>query len=210
MQCDCDCIANYHFDYRGYSAHRDYRGYSAHRLELEIPGSISVSDDTFTSKQVFNGLLCDRGNVSSCMGTIVIFLVKILCCVCGFGITNVFCSQLPCRKFRTHSRWSFLPLHKLAVIARRKNEWISVFVLSVAWIQFPAEAEYFKEFPLGWSHSANTSWASVRKWLTLCHWWCKPASPKLDQKVKDWRQERHHVEKNNAKLIWSFRTGDPA
>jgi len=37
----------------------------------------------------------------------------------------------------------------------------SLSVLPVAWVQFPATAEYFKGFFPGWSHSANPSWTSV-------------------------------------------------
>ena len=44
------------------------------------------------------------------------------------------------------------------MIAQRDS---SLSVLPVARVQFPATAEYFKEFFPGWSHSANPSWASV-------------------------------------------------
>jgi len=47
------------------------------------------------------------------------------------------------------------------MIAQQKNEYISLSVFLVAWVQFPAVAEYFKGFPPSWSHSANPSWASA-------------------------------------------------
>jgi len=49
------------------------------------------------------------------------------------------------------------------MIAQWENQCISLPVLSVALVQFPAGEEYFKRFFPGRSHSANPSWPNVVK-----------------------------------------------
>ena len=42
-----------------------------------------------------------------------------------------------------------------------ENKGIALSVLPVAWVQFPAMAEYFKGFFPGWSHFATPSWVNL-------------------------------------------------
>ena len=51
---------------------------------------------------------------------------------------------------------------------------ISLSVLPVARVQFPAMVEYFKGYFPGWPHSANPSWASVAENGSISpRWHCK-------------------------------------
>jgi len=56
-------------------------------------------------------------------------------------------------------------------ISQWENECIPLSILSVARVQFPSMAEYFKgPFP-GWSYSTNPSWAGVAKTVSISPQW---------------------------------------
>jgi len=57
------------------------------------------------------------------------------------------------------------------MIAQLENECISLSVLSMARVQFPVMAEYFKDIFPGWSHSASPSWASVSENSSISPQW---------------------------------------
>lgn len=57
------------------------------------------------------------------------------------------------------------------MVKQYQSWWIPLSALSVAWVRFPVMAEYFKGFFPDWSHSVNSSWASVAKYDSVSPQW---------------------------------------
>jgi len=83
------------------------------------------------------------------------------------------------------------------MIAQWENEWIPLSMFSVARVQFPAVAKYFKGFFSGWSHSANPSWASVtgnRSISPQCHHTsCGHRGGRLTSADRKWLKDKTSV-----------------
>jgi len=81
------------------------------------------------------------------------------------------------------------------------NEWISLSVLPMTRVQFPAMEEYFKGFFPGWSRSANPAWASVAENGLIFPQWPhrtrghREGRPKSNHghKMAEWKKGRENL-----------------